>query len=584
MSGIDTLRLLDEPFTFTQYRPLLPRQFIDEAKKCGLWLSEQELEALHRVRLLMPFYRLARDGREIANAHRRGEDAYHLAHWQPTSRADLTDARTHDRLHDAASEPFIARRRLKRPLGEWSYESSVYLYSHHQLTALPFLRQARPHLQLKRTKGDLVGRLDADRGSVGILRERGDGLRAAAVAATLLEPAYYARIFHRLSLPREEDFVAFDRWRRTRPLLRPLRILGVDATWIKDAAESLHWEAHRIDPLGAWAEVIAAGEPEKWKSLSGDARAALELRASAELLLFYYDDLHRARRAPPLPQPPPRTRGPFDDRLKRRRRLNALLTEFGLSPHPHLVVAVEGETELVLFPRVMQQLGVPTDDDFIAVEDAGGADRDLSPLVAYAVAPRIVRESHAEAASRYVRLERPPTRLLVVFDAEGEFATAADRRNRRDKWVSRVMHALPRELRTPIVAQQIRPFITVATWTRTGTSFEFAHFTDTEIATAAAALDRRKRQPTLEKRVAIVAKLRAERGNLDKMLGPISKVALADALWPVLEARIERALERGTERRVPLVRAVHRAYALATEYPRRNVVIPLERQRRRVRR
>ena len=46
MSGIDTLRLLDEPFTFTQYRPLLPRQFIDEAKKCGLWLSEQELEAL----------------------------------------------------------------------------------------------------------------------------------------------------------------------------------------------------------------------------------------------------------------------------------------------------------------------------------------------------------------------------------------------------------------------------------------------------------------------------------------------------------------------------------------------------------
>lgn len=144
--------------------------------------------------------------------------------------------------------------------------------------------------------------------------------------------------------------------------------------------------------------------------------------------------------------------------------------------------------------------------------------------------------------------------------------------------------ALPRELRTPIVAQQIRPFITVATWTRTGTSFEFAHFTDTEIATAAAALDRRKRQPTLEKRVAIVAKLRAERGNLDKMLGPISKVALADALWPVLEARIERALARGTERRVPLVRAVHRAYALATEYPRRNVVIPLERQRRRRRR
>jgi hypothetical protein len=232
----------------------------------------------------------------------------------------------------------------------------------------------------------------------------------------------------------------------------------------------------------------------------------------------------------------------------------------------------------------MQKLAVPTDDDFIAVEDAGGADRDLSPLVAYAVSPRVVRESHVETASRYVRLERPPTRLFVVFDAEGKFAAAADRRERRDKWVSRVMQGLPRDLRTPIVTQQITPLITVATWTRTGTSFEFVHFTDTQIAIAAAALDRRTQQPMFEKRVEIVAELRAKRGNLDKMLGPISKVALADVLWPVLEAKIERALERGTERRVPIVGAVYRAYALATEYPRRNLVIALERQRPRHRR
>lgn len=384
-------------------------------------------------------------------------------------------------------------------------------------------------------------------------------------------------------MPREEDFVAFDRWRRKR-LLRPLRMLGVDPGWIKETAEMLHWEAHRIDPLSAWAQVLGAGEPEKWKSLSGDARAALELRVSAELLLLYYDDLHRARRAPPLPEPPPRTRGAFDDRLQRRRPLNALLTAFGLSPHPHLVVAVEGETELILFPRVMRLLGLRTDDDFIAVEDAGGADRDLSPLVAYAVAPRVVRESAAETGGRYVRLERPPTRLLVVFDAEREFATAAERRDRRDKWVDRLMQTLARELRTPIVAQQIRPFITVATWTRTGTSFEFAHFTDPEIASAAARLDRRRRQLTLDKRVALVAELRARRGNLDKMLGPISKVALAEELWPVLEAKIERALERGT--RAPTANRSRgpSGYALATEFPRRNLVIALERRQRRRRR
>lgn len=171
-SAMDTLSLLAEPFTFTQFRPLLPRQFIGEARQCGVWLSDEELEAWHRVRLLVPLYRLARDGREIVAAHRHGEDAYHLAHWQPTSRADLVDAHDHGRLYDASSEPFIARRRLKRQLGGRSYESSVYLYSRHQLAALQLLRQVRPQLNLRRAQGHLVGQLDAGADVVAIWRER----------------------------------------------------------------------------------------------------------------------------------------------------------------------------------------------------------------------------------------------------------------------------------------------------------------------------------------------------------------------------------------------------------------------------
>lgn len=108
---------------------------------------------------------------------------------------------------------------------------------------------------------------------------------------------------------------------------------------------------------------------------------------------------------------------------------------------------------------------------------------------------------------------------------------------------------------------QLRQFVTVDTWTRTGTSFEFAHFTDAEIARGAAAIGDRVRQQTLEERIATVAKLRAKRHNLDKMLGPISKVDLAVELWPILEAKIERALERGTQRRIPIVRALGQAYA-----------------------
>jgi hypothetical protein len=579
MLVMDATILLDEPFTFTQQRLMLPAKFLEEARKCGLWMSEQELEAWHRVRLLVPAFRVARDGRAIASLHRQGEDAYQLAYWQPTSRNDLLEARSTGLLHDPACEAFIARRRLKRKLGEFSYDTSVYLYSRHQLMSLLLLKNARPQLSLKRVNGEHVGRLTGEPELIRMWRERAMVVREIALAATLLEPLFYSRLFHRISLPHEADFAAYDRWRRRRPLLRPLRLLGVAPLWLAEGAKMLHAEAHRIDPLGDWAEVVAAGDPGKWATLTGDARAALELRISAEFLLLYYDELQRARRAPPLAEPPPRMRGPFDDRLRSRRPLNALLTDFGLSPHPHLVLAVEGETELVLMPRVMDQLGMPTNDDFVAVEDAGGVDRDLSPLVAYAVAPRLNRD--ADTGGRYLRLERPPTRLFVVFDAEGEFATPADRRDRRDKWVSRIMQTLPRDLRTPVVAQQIRPLVTVATWTRTGTSFEFAHFTDREIASASARLDKRSRKPTFNDRVELVSKLRAQRGNLDKMLGSISKVALADELWPVLERKIEVALARGTERRIPIVRVVHQAYALATELPRRNLVIALERQRRR---
>jgi len=85
----------------------------------------------------------------------------------------------------------------------------------------------------------------------------------------------------------------------------------------------------------------------------------------------------------------------------------------------------------------------------------------------------------------------------------------------------------------------------------------------------------------MARRLSVIATLRAAHGNLDELLGPISKVALADELWPLLAAKIDRALERGTERRIPIVRVIDQAAALANELPRRNLVIALEPQPRR---
>ena len=266
----------------------------------------------------------------------------------------------------------------------------------------------------------------------------------------------------------------------------------------------------------------------------------MDCRITGEILLRHYEELVRLSRAEPLPKAPPRTYGPFDFRLKRRRPLDALLTEFGLSPHPRLVLVVEGETERRLFPRVMAILGLRGDEDFLSIQNAAGVGRELAPLTTYAAAPRVAPEEHES----YVELLRPATRLLIVFDPEGSFATAEGTRRAADTGQIFCSTLCQGNLRHGHVREQLRPLVNVVTWRRSGESFEFAHFTNRQIAQAMQSLDSRARQPTFEKRVEIIRRCRQRRGDLAKLLWPgVSKIDLAEALWPTLERKIRRAQE-----------------------------------------
>jgi hypothetical protein len=330
-----------------------------------------------------------------------------------------------------------------------------------------------------------------------------------------------------------EDFQRFDDWRRG---LRPgslLHFLRVGPNWLKDSAAALLHRADNIDPLGKWVDVVREADPGSWDDLKGEARCAVDFRIAAEILLGYYEDLVKAGRADPLPKPERRWRGEFDRRLKPKGPLDQVLTDFGLSPHPSLIVVVEGDTEEMLFPRLMKHFAIRTDEDFISIQNAEGVRTGLGPLISYAIAPR----TEPEENGRYLRLLRPPTRLLVVTDAEP-------------------------------------PMTTAETWDGKGQSFEFAHFTDREIARAIDRLDQSPRKPPVADRTRYVAKVRARGGNLKSVLSGISKVALADALWLVLERKVERAEQYGTEARIPLVRVIDRATELA-HHRRRNIVIPV---------
>lgn len=521
------------------------------------------------MRLLTPLLRFKRDGRRFAAAARaRDWSRLEPAYFQPTSRLDLLDAHDQGRIFDPAGENFIARRRLRRQVGDLKYTSSDYLYSEHQLIAAPLVRAALPRLSYGGPGGAVDG-IDLPPDALRSWQSRSAGLREIVIAATALEPRYYPNIVGRIRWNGNE-LDEYDRWVGELPAEEELRWLQVEPAWFKDAAASLLEESDAIDPLGRWAQVVRAARPETWKLLKGEARSAVDLRIRAEILLRYYELLARERRAPALDQGEERRPSVFASRLGRPPPRDPILTEFGLSPHPRVLLVLEGETEMLLFPRVMAYFELRQDREFIAIENAQGVGRDLSALVAYAVAPQVERAEHG----RYLELLRPPTRLMVMMDPEGPHETQVLREKRKEQWIQRVMETLPPEDRTATVRHSVSDLVTVDTWDRHGQSFEFAHFTDLQIARAVVAVDRRQRPARVAPLRAAIGSIRRDRGNLDRVLSHVSKPKLAEALWPVLERKLRRADAAKRAERIPIVRAVDRATDLARQ-PAGKIVIPL---------
>ncbi|HET8895297.1 MAG TPA: hypothetical protein VFM96_14490 [Gaiellaceae bacterium] len=472
-------------------------------------------------------------------------------------------------LFDPAAERFQSRQSLRREAEGYKFEASVYLYSQHQLACLWPVRWLLQTIRWRQRSHSLVATLPMEAELRAKWLEQAQALRNAAIAVTALEPVYFSGITGTLSTPLDFDIDAFLRWRFELEPRWLLDWLSVSSDWVRERASDILGHAQRLDDLGRWSEVIGAGSAKRWDELRGTPRLVLDMRIAGELLLKYYDGLIREENAPPLPAPP-RTATPYDLRLKRRRPLDAILTDFGLSPHPQLILIVEGRTERLLVPRAMRKLGLPTDDDFISVQDAEGVDANLGPLLAY-LAPQPGDDEN----ERYVRPLRPLTRFLIVFDPEGPVVSDADREQRRQIWIDRIMRALPQEMQTAIVREQIERLVAIRTWNRRGESFEYAHFTNLQLARAIDKLDRRPRKPPRERLVALISDARAANRNLKSLLHGSGKTDLAEALWPALERRLDAALANKTETRIPVVRVIDEAQAIAQEFGRGNTVIAL---------
>jgi hypothetical protein len=200
---------------------------------------------------------------------------------------------------------------------------------------------------------------------------------------------------------------------------------------------------------------------------------------AAEILLLYYENLAARSQAEPLPDTPRNGWHPLHERLSHREQtLDEDLTDLGISPHPRVVLAVEGETEQAHVPLIWKELDYPDAPELMRLLMLGGVDRDLEKVAALAAAPLVGQKAPSQKPAWL--LIKPPTCLYIAVDPEGQYFASDN--------VARTRTAILNEIRAVLRAQgvtatnpaELGELVRIRTWS--ASCYEFAHFTDDELA------------------------------------------------------------------------------------------------------
>jgi hypothetical protein len=523
------IRAASMAWAFTQQNPLDTSEFIREAAKRGVRLDALMLRELYHVGLLIPLVTLTDRRVGVPGPVDTPEPDRAV-----TRLAQLRNARDRGRLRDLATQPYKPKVRFDtaRPSDSRGWWNG-HLYSWYQLLALPLIqdtlatrryyrRASRPYPRLSepdQTTKELAGRL-----------------RRIAAVLTALEARYLPNLdreWLRVSNTEPEE------WERYRAAFDPTVItssLGYTAAQAYEDAEWLLLSVNDLDPMGhKWSYLMRRAPSDAWKELRGPARMAMDHRISAEILLRFYEDLAARGLAEPLPSIPPRDPHPLKERLSyRRQTLDEDLAALGISPHPRVVLIVEGETEEYLVPRVWQTLELPNAPELMRVVTLRGVKERIVKVGALAAAP-LVGELHGE----YYSLIRPPTKLLVAVDPDVPYDTPAEVTARKNEVLDEIRLVLAAQ-EAVIDAGDLEHLVEIRTWSES--CFEFEHFTDDELADVILRIYQGYGAPN---HLGLTNALRAQRNarqDIKKVWAnwrpEVRKTALATELWPILQAKI----------------------------------------------
>lgn len=554
--SVSTLDLLGLPLSFTQMGLLTPGDFIKQARDRDVFLLPEHLVELHRARALVPFLRIIRSPRApipvpVAAAASDGYRQYR----SPLAR--VIEAAQVGRLTDPGRVPFRAWGRgvPLRTYGGVRHYPSVF-YSPYQLLVLEAVKALVSHMRPNRLVREDIFALDA--------------CRRLAVLLSALDMHYLPDIrltIHLVDVWEQED--------RSFDVAQRLALFGLSPEVLASTAENLLFRASVIDPLGRWYDVVRHAHPDTWSHLRGAALLAMDYRMASELLLSALDDLGRTDLSTAPPRAGRMIRAELDDRLRAPPDLlEQALTDRGLSPQPALLLVLEGDTEALLMPRVLEELyGAAVPSTLIQCVNMQTIDRDLDLLVRHEAGPRLGKD-----VGDGVLLARPPTHILVAVDREKRFKTKKQQQEFRDVLVGRLHESLPPALRTEESRRELGTLVEITDWGRL--PWEFANFTDVQLAEA---IIDTVPLPVGRTRDDVITALRSERAAQGRSpdvrrisagwARKIRKPVLAEALWPRLQGKIARAAKSGSLERLPAARVALRALNTATSARRRSVYL-----------
>jgi hypothetical protein len=289
-------------------------------------------------------------------------------------------------------------------------------------------------------------------------------------------------------------------------------------------------------------------------------------RIAAEILLRFYEDLVIKGQAEPLPDlSNAGAWHPLVERISYHPgTLDEDLIRLGLSPHPRVVLALEGESEMYHAPRVWRALAFSDAPELMRLLKLGTVSRDLTKVAAVTAAPLVSQKVLENEWS----LIKPYTRLLIAVDPDEPLNTPANVERERIKILNEIKDVLKAQGVERPKPEELKQLVEIRTWN--APCYEFAQFDDEELADGIIAVHQTRNGLTKDQLV-VSLKYSRDRGRDIKEVWSrweykVSKLKLAEALWPTLLAKIHALKTTEGAPVPPIVQLVSDAYHLAQQW------------------